>query len=336
MEHLPTAQDRPAVAILQSVRDGLRPHRDAGAADALTVCLCTHNRPSYVRDCLGGLARQTVARDCFRTLLVDSGSTEAVQAELRLLAGQHPDTILIRLDEPGVSLARNAGAAACKTRFIAYIDDDAIPDPTWVAAILHVLQQPGIRPAAIGGCIMPMWEAPLPVWWPASLRGVLSIVEHQGQGEYRSADLPAKLEPFAANMIVDVLALREAGGFGVCLGRDGATLLSDEEVQLAWRLQDAGFSVRYDSRIVVHHQIQRTRFRPEWLLARLYWQGVSTVLTRKTLGYRSKIWRELPRRLAVALLCAPAALIPKSSTWLLPVRWRLAYATGFLKAAFGP
>jgi GT2 family glycosyltransferase len=113
-------------------------------------------------------------------------------------------------------------------------------------------------------------------------------------------------------------------------------LLSDEEVQLAWRLQDAGLSVRYDSRIVVHHQIQATRFRPEWLLARLYWQGVSTVLTRKTLGYRMKVWKELPRRLAVALLCAPAALIPKSSTRLLAVRWRFAYAAGFLKAAFGP
>jgi glycosyltransferase involved in cell wall biosynthesis len=302
----------------------------------LTVCLCTHNRPRYVRDCLDGLDRQTEPRGRFRTLVVDSGSSQTVHAALRRLVGQFPDTVLIRLDEPGVSLARNAGAAACETRFIAYIDDDAVPDPTWVAAILHTLQEAGPLPAAIGGRILPKWEAPLPAWWPASLRGVLSIIEHEGRGEYRTPNLPEKLEPYAANMIVDARALLKAGGFGVCLGRAGATLLSDEEVQLAWRLQDAGLSVRYDSRIVVHHQIQATRFRPEWLLARLYWQGVSTVLTRKTLGYRMKVWKELPRRLAVALLCAPAALIPKSSTRLLAVRWRFAYAAGFLKAAFGP
>lgn len=299
----------------------------------LTVCLCTHNRPRYVRDCLDGLARQTVPRDRFHTLVVDSGSAEAVHAELRQLTEGRPDTALIRVDAPGVSRARNTGAAACATRFIAYIDDDAVPDPTWVAAILNVLGAPGPTPAVLGGRILPRWEAPLPAWWPASLRGVLSIIEHQGQGEYRTPDLPPGLEPYAANMVVDVEALLKAGGFGDNLGRDGKTLLSDEEVQLAWRLQDAGLSVRYDSRIVVHHQIQATRFRPEWLLDRLYWQGFSTVLTRQTLGYRMSVWLELPRRLVVAALYAPAALIPKSSIWLMAPRWRRAYAAGFLKAA---
>ena len=302
----------------------------------ITVCLCTHNRPRYVADCLDGLTRQTVPRERFRTLIVDSGSTQAAHAELRKHADRHPNTALIRLDEPGVSLARNAGAAAAATRFIAYIDDDAIPDPTWVAAILQALDKPGPQPAVIGGRILPKWEAPLPQWWPASLRGVLSIVEHQGKGEYRTPDLPPKLEPYAANMVVDVQALLQAGGFGGNLGRHGTTLLSDEEVQLAWRLQDAGYSVRYDSGIVVHHQIQATRFRPEWLLARLYWQGFSTVLTRKTLGYRGAVWKELPRRLLVALLCAPLALIPKSSPTLMAPRWRLAYAAGFLKAVLTP
>jgi glycosyltransferase involved in cell wall biosynthesis len=297
----------------------------------LTVCLCTHNRPRYVADCLDGLACQTVPRERFETLIVDSGSTPDANAELRKLTDAN--TVLIRLDRPGVSLARNAGAAAAKTRFIAYIDDDAIPDPTWVAAILSVLNEPGPPPAVIGGRILPKWEAPLPPWWPASLRGVLSIIEHQGQGEYRTPDLPPKLEPYAANMIVDVEALLTAGGFGGNLGRHGTTLLSDEEVQLAWRLQDAGHSVRYDSRIVVHHQIQAARLRPEWLLARLYWQGFSTVLTRKTLGYRMAVWKELPRRLAVALLYAPLAVVPRSSIALMAPRWRLAYAAGFLKAA---
>jgi GT2 family glycosyltransferase len=299
----------------------------------LTVCLCTHNRPRYVADCLDGLARQTIPSERFQTLIVDSGSTLAAHAELQKLAARHPNTTLIRLDEPGVSLARNAGARATKTRFIAYIDDDAIPDPTWVAAIQSALDEPGPQPAAIGGRILPKWEAPLPPWWPASLRGVLSIIEHQGRGEYRTPELPAKLEPYAANMIVDVDALLNAGGFGGNLGRFGTTLLSDEEVQLAWRLQDLGRSVRYDSRIVVHHQIQAARFKPEWLLARLYWQGFSTVLTRKTLGYQAAVWRELPRRLAVALLCAPLVAVPRSSTVLMGARWRLAYATGYLQAA---
>jgi hypothetical protein len=164
---------------------------------------------------------------------------------------------------------------------------------------------------------------------------VLSIIECEGEGEYRRPEVPAKLEPYGANMVVNVLALLAAGGFGTTIGRYGTSLLSDEDVQLAWTLQDAGHSVRYDSRIVVHHRIQARRLRPEWLLRRLYWQGASTVLTRRMLQSSGLVWRELPRRLAVACLFAPAALIPRHSTWLLPARWRLAYAVGFIRAALG-
>jgi len=300
----------------------------------LTVCICTHNRPRYVRDCLDGLRGQTVARDHFTILLVDSASSPAVAADLDRLATEH-DARLIRLDHPGVSLARNAGAWAARTSFIAYIDDDAIPTPNWIESILASIAQPGPPPALIGGRILPKWEAPLPAWWPGSLRGVLSIIEYEGRGEYRTPAVPKTLEPYAANMVVHVLSLIAAGGFGAAIGRYGRTLLSDEDVQLAWMLQNAGYSVRYDSRITVHHQIQAQRLDPAWLLSRLYWQGASTVLTRRLLREEDSVWRELPRRLLVAGLLAPAWLIPRHSTALLAARWRVAYAAGFIRAAIG-
>ena len=299
----------------------------------LTVCICTHDRPRYVRDCLDGLRQQTIPRDRFAVLIVDSASSAGSSADLVRLAARH-EARLIRLEQPGLSLARNAGAWAARSKFIAYIDDDAIPAADWVEAILASVAEPGRPPALIGGRILPRWEAPLPGWWPASLRGVLSIIEHEGYGEYRTPAVPKGLEPYGANIVVHVLSLLAAGGFGSG-GRQGETLLSDEEVQLAWMLQDAGYSVRYDSRIVVHHQIQARRLEPEWLLTRLYWQGASTVLTRRLLHEPRKVWRELPRRLAVACLFAPVALIPRRSTFLLAARWRLAYASGFVRAALG-
>nr|WP_294508646.1 glycosyltransferase [uncultured Rhodopila sp.] len=300
----------------------------------LTVCICTRDRPLYVRDCLNGLRRQTVPADRFAILLVDSASAAPAAAELADMATHH-GARLIRLEQPGISLARNAGAWAARTQFIAYIDDDAIPAPDWVEAILEAIAQPGRRPALIGGRILPKWEAPLPAWWPRSLRGVLSIIEHEGNGEYRTTAVPENLEPYAANMVVHVLSLLAAGGFGTAIGRYGDALLSDEEVQLAWTLQDAGYSVRYDSRIVVHHQIQARRLDPAWLLSRLYWQGASTVLTRRLLRRPDTVWKELPRRILVAALFAPAALVPRHSTLFLGVRWRLAYAAGFIRAALG-
>ena len=117
-------------------------------------------------------------------------------------------------------------------------------------------------------------------------------------------------------------------GFGTKVGRRGDILLSDEEVQLAWRLQDAGHSAHYDSRIVVYHHIQRVRLTPAWLLSRLYWQGVSTVISRRLLGHPGAVWRELPRRLLVALTCAPATLCRRDSPDWIAWRWRFAYARG--------
>ena len=301
----------------------------------LTVCVCTHNRPRYVRDCLAGLRRQTVAQDRFAVLIVDSSSPEPARSELEGLVRQHPGARLIRLDEPGVSAARNAGAAAATTDYIAYIDDDAIPAENWVAAIVTALAGREPRPIVLGGRILPKWEAPLPPWWPASLRGLLSIIEHVGQGEFRTAELPPGLAPYGCNMVVHVASLLHTGGFGQGIGRIAGVLLSDEDIQLAWRLQDSGLSARYDSRIVVFHQIQASRLTPDWLLSRLYWQGASTVLTRRLLDDGGAVWRELPRRLVVATLFAPACLWPRASTALLAVRWRWAYAAGFVRAALG-
>jgi glycosyltransferase involved in cell wall biosynthesis len=300
----------------------------------VTVCICTHNRPSYLRDCLKGLCRQAAGPEHFSILVVDSASHHNEAEQIAGLVAATPNARMVRVEHPGVSLARNVGAGATDTDYVAYIDDDAVPEPDWIERIVQAIGEG--RPALIGGRILPLWEAPLPAWWPSSLRGSLSIIEVEGRGEYRSFELPKGLEPYGANMIVHLPALRAIGGFGQHSGRMGDTLLSDEEVQLAWRLQAAGYSARYDSRIVVRHQIQAARLTPSWLLSRLYWQGVSTVLTRRRLGISHAVWHELPRRLAVAALLAPTGLVSRDSPRLLACRWRLAYAAGFVRAALGP
>src|SRR4051812_6050340 len=113
----------------------------------LTVCICTHNRPRYVKDCLAGLARQTAARDQFAILIVDNGSTGPARGDLGGRAGSDPAIRLLRLEHPGLGSARNAGAWASRTAYIAYIDDDAIPAEDWVASILRVIQAEPRRPA---------------------------------------------------------------------------------------------------------------------------------------------------------------------------------------------
>lgn len=301
----------------------------------VTACICTHDRTGYLRHCLGSLRHQSVGLEGFEIVVVDSSSPPAAAAEMRRLVAELPDARLIRLEETGISLARNAGALAARGAYIAYIDDDALAAPDWIEQIIAVVREQPVPPAVLSGRALPVWEAPLPAWWPGNLRGILTITEWEGRGEYRTAEVPAGLGPFGANLIVERAAMLAASGFAEDLGRRGGLLLSDEDVHLAWKLQDSGRSARHDSRITVHHCIQAPRLTVAWMLRRLYWQGASSVLTRLMLGHPRMVWSELPRRLALAVVLAPLALVPERSSALVGLRWRLAYARGFVRMAIG-
>src|SRR6202035_711417 len=93
----------------------------------VTVCVCTHDRPGYVRDCLDGLARQSVGPDRFDILIVDSASTGDIPAQLALMVAGITNARLLRVDEAGISIARNVGAREADGAYVAYIDDHAIP-----------------------------------------------------------------------------------------------------------------------------------------------------------------------------------------------------------------
>ncbi len=301
----------------------------------VTACVCTHNRTHYLRHCLESLRQQSIGLDAFEIVVVDSNSSAVAAAEMQRLVAELPNARLVRVEESGLSLARNAGALAARGDYVAYIDDDALAEPDWVEQIMRVVEEQPVRPAVLSGRALPVWEAPLPAWWPESLRGILTITEWEGSGEYRTSEVPAGLGPYGANMIVERAALLAASGFAEDLGRRGGLLLSDEDVHLAWKLQDSGRSARHDSRITVHHCIQAVRLTPEWMLQRLYWQGASSVMTRLMLGHPRMVWSELPRRLALTVALAPLALIPKQSSALIDLRWRLAYAQGFVRMALG-
>ncbi|MBL6079506.1 glycosyltransferase [Belnapia sp. T18] len=309
--------------------------RPQGQSVSVTACICTHNRTHYLRHCLESLRQQTVGPDAFDIVVVDSKSSRAVAEEIQHLVAESPNAQLIRVEEAGLSLARNAGALAARGDYVAYLDDDALAAPDWIEQIMCVVQELPVRPAVLSGRALPIWEAPLPGWWPDSLRGILTITEWEGRGEYRTSEVPAELGPYGANLVVERAALLAVSGFAEDLGRRGGLLLSDEDVHLAWKLQDSGRSARHDSRITVHHCIQAVRLTPSWLLQRLYWQGASSVLTRLMLGDNRLVWSELPRRLALVAALAPLALMPVESSALIGLRWRLAYAQGFVSMALG-
>lgn len=299
----------------------------AAAGVVASVIVCSHDRPGYLRACLAGLAGQQGA-PLFETIVIDSASSPAGAAAIAALAQNH-GARLLRVDQPGLSRARNLGAANARGRWLAYLDDDAVPAPGWIAAIARA-GDADPPPAALGGKIMPAFEAPLPAWWPPELIGVLTVLTHDRAGTV-GADLPPGVEPYGANFIVRRDALAAVGGFPEGLGRIGKQLLSNEESLVLRRLRAAGGRIAYDPAIAVTHSIQAERLQPAWLLRRQYWQGVSAARLARLLGRRGALWRSAARRLVVGLLFGALLLLPANRTVAIRQRAKAAYSWGVLR-----
>lgn len=299
----------------------------APGSTTLTVVLCSHGRPDYLRACLVGLRRQT--RRGFEVLVVDSASPAEEAAAMAAMADE-AGARLLRTDAAGLSLARNLGLEGAMGDWVAFLDDDAVPEPGWTEALLGRIERLPARAAALGGRILPAWEAPLPGWWPPAFRGVLTIVEWEGFGEV-GVDVPDGIEIYGANMAFATAPLRVAGGFSEELGRVGDRLLSGEEVAVVEKLRELGYRAFYDGAAAVRHSIQRERLRPGWLLSRLLWQGATDAL-------RDRASRSGHRRLLGAaarlVVQAPLLLWPATSSVLVRARCGAAYNLGYLRGRF--
>src|SRR5690349_15527769 len=99
-----TFQSPPVTEIATAER---RAH--AAPKAALSVIIATHNRADFLDACLDALAPQA-ARPDVQVIVVDSCCDPEAAKRARAAADRYGFQA-IRLDEPGVSKARNAGAS---------------------------------------------------------------------------------------------------------------------------------------------------------------------------------------------------------------------------------
>jgi glycosyltransferase involved in cell wall biosynthesis len=240
----------------------------------LTVAICTHNRASYLALALQSLWVQTAPASDFQVLVVDNASTDATPTVVELARSARPDIRYVREDKLGLSHARNRAIAETFTPCIAFLDDDAIAAPAWVERLVHCFTQVTPRPAAVGGPIHPIWEAPRPPWLADCLLGYLTVLERRGSSHLDLGKQPI----FGANMAFDRQALVDVGGFSTALGRIGDRLLSGEEMLLLRQLHARGACGNYDEEASVRHHVAASRLTKDWFYRRIYWDGMSTAL----------------------------------------------------------
>ncbi len=123
---------------MDAARPGLPP--TCGPTPEVTVVIPTHARPARLAECLGALAAQEFPADRFEVVIVDDGSPMSLAPAVAAFADRLHVT-LVRQANAGPARARNAGVAQARGRFLAFTDDDCVPEPGWLGALAAALRQ---------------------------------------------------------------------------------------------------------------------------------------------------------------------------------------------------
>ena len=97
-------------------------------APAISVIIPTYNRASLLERSLESLTGQTLPRDEFEVIAVDDGSSDWTQTVCTKLSDRLP-LRYFRIENSGISAAKNLGVFAAHAPLLLFFDDDDIADP---------------------------------------------------------------------------------------------------------------------------------------------------------------------------------------------------------------
>lgn len=206
----------------------------------VSVVVSTLDRPELLRRCLGSLGAGT--RLPCEIVVVDQGAQGPVEDTVADFADL--DIRILRQDRRGLSASQNAGVRSTRTRVVAVVDDDCVPDERWVEVIDDAFAGVG-APGLLAGRVLPLppeGERVVPV----SSRTSTDRVEMRW---------PAS--PWAVGTGGNFAVLRElfveVGGNDERLGT-GTPGRAGNDMDLFYRLLRTGAVARYEPDLVVRHR----------------------------------------------------------------------------------
>ncbi len=290
----------------------------------LSVIVPSRDRQGLLERCLRALSIQEGASGAFEVVVVDDGSRDGTGELLATIATPFPLRSL-RLESAGPSRARNAGVEAASGRACAFLDDDCVAAPSFVAAHLEahratdclvgigrLSQRPPTRADWYARAFARGWE------------------DHYARMETKPASWS---DCYSGNLSVPRADLLALGGFAV-------DVPVGEDIELGYRLQQRGCELRYLPAAAAVHDDEKPRARllsdarkhaPAYLrLAERH-----PAMKPKLLGwYRDAGRGELALRRALLALRVPAgapaalgALVPgreRQDLWY-GISWRYAF-----------
>ena len=215
------------------------------AALSVTVIIPVRDRTAMLDRCLTALGGE------YPVVVVDDGSADP--RGVAAVAARHRATLRRRDISGGPAAARNTGLATVSTELVAFLDSDCVPPPGWIEALSTHLADPLVAAAA------PRVVTPSPPG-SAGPAGQPSAAARYAVacGSLDLGSRPARVAPGTRVSYVPTAALlvRRVALDGGTAARDAfdPALRYGEDVDLVWRLHEAGWRIRYEPAVQVPHE----------------------------------------------------------------------------------
>jgi GT2 family glycosyltransferase len=221
----------------------------------VSVVVATCNRSARMLRLLDALAHQLI-NETFEVVAVDDVSSDDTLERLREVRSEQPFelTILPSLRNTGPAGARNRGWRVAQGECIAFTDDDCVPDPGWLQAIVDGLSDADI---AVGRTRPP--DDQLHLIGPFS--ALLDIDHNQSFS--------------TCNIGYRRTVLEALGGFDA----EGFAFPNGEDTDLGLRAVKGGFTDTYAPDALVWHDVGPSEFRAHWRRIRRL-EGIVTLVSR--------------------------------------------------------
>jgi glycogen(starch) synthase len=208
----------------------------------VSVVICTYNRAEGLRATLDALHQQRYP--AFEVVVVNGPSSDHTNEVCR---ERGPFVRVVDNPVANLSVSRNLGIRAAAGEVVAFLDDDALPEPAWLEQAMPWFENPEV--AGVGGIVVDHNGMTLQYRYSAANR--LGKPEFSDLEPYDKLCVPgAHTFPYlqGTNALFRRAALAEIGLF------DETFDFYLDETDVCLRLVDAGFELRQIDAAPVHHK----------------------------------------------------------------------------------